>query len=198
MLWEVSPWDESPGKGWLSEIPEKIFLIFLSSRRGGGDLGKLWIFLVCPAVFGDSSVRDGSLGPSYNEDMENLCWESFFPSGMGKRWGFVDGALYFNQNKPYRVLNATELGPNKWQESSEFSVVICSDLFNRSIFFISFWKSNFVKQKKKNHHVGHLNFFWKAFQISTFRLLNQNKNNYHTRQFAKLLISKTSRGRKKK
>lgn len=116
---------------------------------------------------------------------------------MGKRWGFVDGALYFNQKKPYRVLNATELGPNKWQESSEFSVVICSDLFNRSIFFISFWKSNFVKQKKKNHHVGHLNFFWKAFQISTFRLLNQNKNNYHTRQFAKLLISKTSRGRKK-
>lgn len=43
-----------------------------------GNLGKLWILLVCPPVFGDNSVRNGSLGPSYNGDMEILCWERFF------------------------------------------------------------------------------------------------------------------------
>lgn len=80
-------------------------------------------------VFGDSSVTDGSLGPSYNRDMENLCWESFFPSGMGKWWRFVDGVLYLNHNKPCKVLNPRELEPNKWQESSEFSIAICSDHF---------------------------------------------------------------------
>lgn len=121
---------------------EKIFLYFLlfsSSRRGGrGDLGKLWIFLVYPSVFGAGSIRDGSLGPSYNGNVKNLCW-AFFPL----KW-----ENHFNPKKPYKVLNPTELGPNKWK----FRVFCCYLLwsfFNRSIFFISFWKSNFWSEREK-------------------------------------------------
>jgi len=64
------------------------------------------------------------------------------------------------------------------------------------MFFISFQKSNFFviyKGNKKKNHVRHLDFSFKAFQISAFMLLNQNKNNYHTKQFANILINKTAK-----
>lgn len=106
-----------------------------------------------------------------------------------------------------------KLKESKWQERSSFRseqqsflLLFGLILFYMRMFLVSFCRSIFpfviTKAKAKKKWIRKLDFFFKALQISTFMLLNQDKNNDHTQHFSNLFINKTTpqkkRGREKK